>query len=145
MKKWYLASRTKHTKQMQEIAKVLIANGQEISSTWIYIEDQLKPFLDNLPRVQEISIENVKQLLQTDVFVLFNDLEGVDIFIELGIVLGMQQSGKDVRIYVIGDYDKTSFTQLHPSIIHVKELQQVFDAEEVLYSDDDLKLTKTLV
>jgi hypothetical protein len=136
--KWYLASRTKHTKQMQEFAKVLIANGQEISSTWIYIEEQLKPFLDNFQRVQDISVENVKQLLQTDVFVLFNDLEGVDIFIELGVVLGMKETGKDVRIYVIGDYGKTSFTQLHPSIIHVKGLGEVYEAEKINHTENDI-------
>lgn len=129
--RWYLASRTKYTKQMQEIAKVLIANGQEISSTWIYIEEQLKPFLENLQRVQDISIENVKQLLNTDVFVLFNDLEGVDIFIELGVVLGQKELGKNIKIYVIGDYDKTSFTQLHPSIVHVKSLEEVYKLEQI--------------
>lgn len=131
--KWYLASRTKYTKDMQEIAKVLVANGQEISSTWIYVEEQLKPFLNNLARVQEISVENVKQLLATDVFVIFNDLLGVDIFIELGVVLGLAAKGEPKRIYVIGEYDKTSFTELHPIIVHVKSLKEVFDREKIGY------------
>ena len=133
--KWYLASRTRHTQKMQEIAKHVIEQNQEISSDWIYITENLKPFTQNLKKVEEISGHNLKQMLDTDVFVMFNDLAGTDIFTELGIMMAKNKIGKPVKIYVVGEYEQASLMQYNSAIIHTKILKEVFDFEKINYGN----------
>ncbi len=133
--KWYLASRTKHTEKLLQIAKLLKSNNQEISSNWIYIDENIQPFTDNINRVQEIAEDNVLGLLVADIFLKFNDDGGKDIFSEFGVCLGRLIKGESVKIYIIGDYKKATLTQLHPKVIHLKTLQEVFDLEKINYTD----------
>jgi hypothetical protein len=65
---------------------------------------------------------------------LINDLEGKDTFVELGACMASKKlNKKDKKLYVVGDYEKTSFMQNHNSIIHCKTLLEVFDQENVGY------------
>lgn len=133
--KWYLASRTRHTDKMLQIAEYLKLQNQEITSTWIYVKENLKPFTENLKRVQEIAYENVNGLLDTEVFVKFNDLDGTDTFSEFGVCLGKLARGENIRVYIVGEYEKTTILQLHPKVIHAKGLQEVFELEKINYTD----------
>ena len=132
--KYYLASRTRHTEKLLQIAELLKKQNHEITSSWIYVKENLKPFTENLKRVQEIAFENVEGLLKTDIFVKFNDLDGTDTFSEFGVCLGRLAKGENVKVYIVGEYEKTTILQLHPKVIHLKNLQEVFDLERIDYT-----------
>jgi hypothetical protein len=133
--KWYLASRTRHTDKLKQIAALLESQGHIVNSDWIHINENLKPFTENLKRVQEIGERNIQMMVDSDIFLMFNDLTGVDIFTELGVCMGKNALGGNIRLYVVGDYDKASLMQYHTSVQHCKTLQEVFDLEKVDYAN----------
>jgi hypothetical protein len=60
--KIYLASRTRHTDKLLRLAEFLISCGHSITSDWIYINENLKPFSSNLIRVKEIADHNLEMI-----------------------------------------------------------------------------------
>lgn len=134
--KWYLAARTKNTDKLISIGEFLKSQGHEVASDWIYITDNVKPFSQNIPRVQEITENNLQKMLGADIFLLFNDTEGRDTFVEFGVCLASKAINRDdKRLYIVGDVEKTSLMQNHASVIHCKTLQEVFDKEGIEYTD----------
>lgn len=128
--KWYFASRVRHKEKLQEIAQFLESLDEGVISEWIYA-DSLKPYENNLSRVQPFAEAVTTALLNTDIFVLISDPEGTDMFIELGVCLAKKTLSDNVKIYILGEHSKRSLMQLHPAIIHVKDLQELFALEKI--------------
>ena len=129
--KWYFASRMKHRSKISDISKFLKDRGEIVISEWVY-KDSLKPYEENISKIQPFSKEVVSSLLDTDIFVLISDSEGTDMFVELGICLAKNALLKNIKIYIVGEYSKRSLMQLHPSIIHVKNIEELFNYEKNL-------------
>jgi hypothetical protein len=130
--KWYFASRVRHKEKLQEIARFLEGVGEEVVSDWIYA-DSLKPYEENLSKVQPFAEGVTKALLATDIFVLISDQEGTDMFIELGVGLAKKVLSDNIKIYIMGEHSRRSLMQLHPAIIHAKDLQAVLALEKIDY------------
>ncbi len=128
--KWYFASRVHHRSKIVEVSKFLNDQGEIIMSDWIY-KDSLKPYTEHLTEVTILSKNIVKSLTETDIFVLISDSEGTDMFVELGICLARNDSHQKPRIYIVGEYGKRSLMQLHPSIVHTKNIAEVFSIENI--------------
>jgi len=128
--KWYFASRMKHKSKISDISKFLKDIGETVISDWIY-KDSLKPYKENILKIQPFSEEVVSSLLDTDIFVLISDPEGTDMFIELGVCLAKDMLSKNIKIYIVGEYSKRSLMQLYPSIIHAKNIEEVFHIEKI--------------
>ena len=128
--KWYFASRIRHKNLLLEVCEFLQDRGEIIASDWIY-QDSLKPYDLNLPKVQPFSQEVVKNILAADIFVLISDPEGTDMFIELGIALAKNNINSNNKIYAVGEHSKRSLMQLHPAIIHVPTLEELFKQEGI--------------
>jgi hypothetical protein len=56
-------------------------------------------------------------------------------YIELGVAFAKQAVSSDIKIYIIGDQGSRSLMQLHPSIIHVDNLEDVFNMEKIEYKE----------
>ncbi|MEI6352628.1 MAG: hypothetical protein WCO35_01700 [Candidatus Nomurabacteria bacterium] len=133
--KWYFASRTRHTEKLKEIARFLESKGETFSSDWIY-EGNLKPFIENLIPSQALADRCLVNILNSDIFIVFNDLDGTDLFTELGICLANNKlNEKKIKIYSVGKYDQASLMQLHAGVEHLETLKQVFDKEGINYGD----------
>lgn len=132
--KWYFASRTRHTEKLKEIAKFIESKGQTLSSDWIY-ERNLKPFLENIDEVRNLNDHNINQMINCDIFVMFNDPEGIDIFTEYGVCLAAHELGHKKKFYIICDVEKVSLMQHYKDAIHVKDLKEVFEREEIDMGD----------
>jgi hypothetical protein len=130
--KWYFAARTKHTEALITISKFLETKGETIVSDWVYI-GSLKPFEEHLEEVHRVNKHNIGMMLQADVFVMISDPEGTDMYAELGVGLAKDVLTKDIRIYIVGEHAKRSLMQLHPAIIHTKDLIEVFEREKISY------------
>jgi len=128
--KWYFASRTRHQKKLAAVAKFLESQGEVVLSDWLNGEI-FSSYDDNLESVQEFSKNIVRALIDSEIFVLISDPEGTDMFIELGVCLAHEGLPEAKRIYIVGDHSKRSLMQLHPAIKHVKNLEEVFDAEGI--------------
>ncbi len=129
---WYFASRMRHREKLVKVAECLEKKGEKVVSSWLY-EDSLKPYQENLEKVQVIAQEVVSSLSKTDIFVLVSDPEGTDMFIELGACLARNTGA--VKIYIVGEYSKRSLMQLHPAIFHVADLRELFERENIDYQD----------
>lgn len=128
--KWYLSSKTKHREKIISITKFLESKNQEVLSTWIYVGDDIKPFIENLEKVSDLAGKFVEEVLSSDVLVIFNDKEGRDLYTELGLALAKNNLGQKIKIYIVGD-DETSLMQRHSSVKHFKSLKEVFDFENI--------------
>lgn len=133
--KWYLGGRTKNIPEFMEITKFLESRGEIVNSDWIY-EGNLRPFEENFEKVQSLAERCVKQILDTDIFVAFNEQNIKDLFVEIGVALAHNEmnSEKKIKIYIIDCAGKNTVLQNHPSIIHVKDLKEVFEKEGVDYT-----------
>lgn len=132
--KWYFASRTRHTEKLEKIASFLETKGEILSSDWIY-EKNLKPFLENIEAVKDLTDHNIKQMIDCDIFVMFNDTEGIDIFTEYGTCLAAHVLGKKKKFYIISDIQKLSLMQHYKDVVCVESLKEVFDKEGIDIGD----------
>ena len=128
--KWYFASRVRHKNLLLEVSKFLEDKGEVVVSDWIH-QGSLKPYDLNLSKVQPFSREVAKNILEADIFVLISDAEGTDMFIELGIALAKNTITQNNKIYAVGEHSKRSLMQLHPAIIHVPTLVELFKKEKI--------------
>jgi hypothetical protein len=121
----------RHREKLAKIAQFLEEKGESVISGWIH-EGSLKPYQANLAKVQTIAGQSISSLIEADIFVLISDPEGTDMFIELGVCLARDQlSPGSVKIYLVGEHSKRSLMQLHPSIIHVADLCELFEKEGI--------------
>ncbi|MDB4984455.1 MAG: hypothetical protein JWM20_634 [Patescibacteria group bacterium] len=133
--KWYFASRVRHTENLVKASEFLVSQGQEIVSTWIYGKS-LKPYHEHVQEAQQVGSENLQAILETDIFVLISDAEGTDMFVELGAALACAtERPGSIRIYNVGEYSKRSLMQVHPAIIHVSSMEDVFVNEGINISE----------
>ncbi|HEY9481203.1 MAG TPA: hypothetical protein VIR98_03185 [Candidatus Paceibacterota bacterium] len=128
--KWYFASRVRHQSKIIEISRFLVDLGETVVSDWVH-KGSLKPYSENLSEVQIFSEEVVRSLLSADIFVLISDPEGTDMFVELGVCLAHNSLTQKPRIYIVGEHSKRSIMQLHPSVIHAKDIIEVFKFEGI--------------
>jgi len=85
-----------------------------------------------------LSKEVVDSLLDADIFVLISDPEGTDMFIELGVCLAKSTTSKNIKIYIVGEHSKRSLMHLHPSIIHMDNMTEIFDREGIDHQEFQL-------
>ena len=136
--KWYFACRTRHTEKLVAVTHLLESNGETVRSDWVFVGN-LAPFEENLEKVQEVMSHNTEAILDTDVFVLISDPEGTDMYTELGVALGKRAAAKDSpRIYIVGEHSKRSPMQLHPAIVRVETLAEVFKMEKLVLKESEI-------
>ncbi len=134
--KIYLAARTRHTEKLLEVAEFLTGQDHEITSDWIYVNENLKPFGDHLVRVQEIADHNVEQMLKSDMLILFNDVGGKDTFTEFGVCLGASMTlNKNFKLYCVGKKEEATILQFHSNVKHCSTLEEVFSNEGIDYKN----------
>ncbi len=126
--KWYFASRQKHKQAIRGIIKILKENNQNIVFDWTEL-GKIKPYSCNRGICGELSNKISLALLDAEIFVLISDKRGTDMFVELGIAIANWLKNKGIRIYIVGEWNKRSLMQLHPAIIHVNNLRDVFYKE----------------
>lgn len=135
--KIYLASRTRHTEKLLKLAEFLITKGHTITSDWIYVTENLKPFSENLNRVREIADHNLQMMTESDCLIMFNDPGGTDLFSEFGICLATKKiKNSDMKIYVVGKFDDATILQHGSFVEHFETLDQVLQKEGITASEE---------
>lgn len=135
--KIYLASRTRHTEKLLKLADFLISQGHTITSDWIYVTENLKPFSQNLNRVKEIADHNLQMMTQSDCLIMFNDPGGTDLFSEFGICLATKKLlNPNMKIYVIGKFDEATILQHGSLVEHFDTLVQVLQKEGITVPEE---------
>ncbi len=132
--KWYFSGRTKNIEKFKEITNLLESKGEIVNSDWIY-EGNLKPFSENVDKVTSLAERCLNQILDSDIFVVFNNIYGTDLYTETGIALAGNKLGRSIKIYVIGEYDNSSLMQRHTSVSHYSSLEEVFEKEGIDIGD----------
>jgi sucrose-6-phosphate hydrolase SacC (GH32 family) len=139
--KIYLASRTRHTEKLLKLAEFLIASGHTITSDWIYITENLKPFSQNLNRVREIADHNLQMMTESDCLIMFNDPGGTDLFSEFGICLATKKTkNPEMKIYVVGKFDEATILQHGSLVEHFSNLEEILKKEGIKITEEILNL-----
>ncbi|MDD5191504.1 MAG: hypothetical protein PHH54_02540 [Candidatus Nanoarchaeia archaeon] len=128
--KWYLASRQSRKEEVKRIIKSLEEHGQEISYNWTGLES-LHPYSENKDKSIKISGKIPHAISSSDIFVLFSDSGGTDMFIELGIAINNFLNHKKPKIYILGEYNSRSLMHFHHSITRVNSIEEVFEEEKL--------------
>lgn len=126
--KWYFASRTRHQKKIQELCDVMKSNGHEVSYEWSKL-GILKPYHDNSEQCSSIADSISCALKETDIFVLFSDKEGTDMYLELGIAIGCNMFDNNSRIYAVGEFNDRSL--MH----YTSVIKKVDTLSDLLYQE----------
>ncbi len=123
--KFYIASRTKHRKLIEEIRKQVVRKGYEFISTWVD-EGEIIPYENNVSASSERAEQCVRDSSGCDVFVLISDDSGSGMYTELGVALLSNINSGKPKIYVIGDHINRSAFFFHPSVKRVSSMEEVF-------------------
>ena len=123
--KWYFASRMRHREKINKISDFLRSHNHEIVYDWFKL-GQLKPYAENADEASLVASKISSSLRQADVFVLFADKSGTDMFVELGMVIALWQDNKNLKIYAVGEFNNRSLMHFHPAIKRVDNLSDVF-------------------
>ena len=126
--RWYFSSRTRHEKQINYLINFLSKHKHEISFDWTSL-GPLKLYEENKGPCLRASEEVSESIKDSDIFVMISDKEGTDMLIELGLAIGNNMEKHLPRVYVVGDYNQRSLMHHHPSIKHVKSIEDVFQRE----------------
>jgi sucrose-6-phosphate hydrolase SacC (GH32 family) len=119
------------------LAEFLISCGHSITSDWIYINENLKPFSSNLIRVKEIADHNLEMMIQSDCLIMFNDPGGTDLFSEFGICLATKKiKNPNMKIYMVGKFDEATILQQGTLVEHFETLDQVLLKEGMVATDE---------
>lgn len=137
--KWYFSGRTRNIDKFKLVTNFLKDQGHNVVSDWIY-EDNLKPFSDNIDKVRDLADRCLLNILDSNIFVVFNNIYGTDLYTETGIALAARAIGRDIRIYVIGEYEDSSLMQRHDTVIHLNSLEEVFTREGVNYNNFNIPI-----
>jgi len=126
--KWYFSSRTRHRQLIKRITRLLKSQGDRVVFDWASLP-LLEPYKNNQKKSSEVADKIGKAIKEADIFVLISDPEGTDMFVELGMAIIYAGSNKKMRIYAIGKDNKRSLMCLHPKIIHLDNLEELFEKE----------------
>ena len=123
--KWYFASRIRHKDTIKSLGQILKKHGHQFSFDWSSLPS-LKPYKDHAKDCRELANSVGESLKDTDIFVLISDEAGTDMFIEIGIAIGINMANKNLKIYNVGPHNQRSLMQFYPSINGVDTLEEIF-------------------
>ncbi len=123
-KKVYIASRFDRKQEAIELFKRFKKLGYEISVDWT-VHEPIMPYENNITRARQYSVEDMKGIIDCDLFILLTDKEGMGIYTELGAAIFSNLEHGKPKIYVIGDYTSNCMFYFHPSVNRRRTIDEV--------------------
>lgn len=129
--KIYIASRLKDKNFVSEQIALLKKHNHAFLFDWTSKELNLKPYSNNVLS-KEYSSQIHNAIINVDIFILISDVEGQDMFIELGIALeSLRNSGKP-KIFIVGANRDLSMMHNHSAIQHVDNINEIYLLEKLI-------------
>lgn len=122
----YVSSRYAMKDHVREIHAKLEAIGYSISGDWTRHES-VKPYEENQELCAEYSEEDMRDAINSGVFILISDKAGTGMHTELGGAIANNIIFKEPLIYVIGDHLDSSMFFFHPSVRRRKTIEEVIE------------------
>jgi len=124
--------------QLGEIAEVrrvfalLKDAGHTITHDWTSTDgflDTPRAKLDNKPESARRAEADIQGVLDCDVYILLSDNKSVGkgMYVELGAALALKQSGKDIRVFVVGPMNHLTLFYLHPDVTHFLTIESLLE------------------
>jgi len=125
VKNVYIASRVREKVRVRKLLTDLKEEGITSVTFWIDRENARRGKDFDIDSARKISIEAVKGINKSDIFILLSDEGGTGMYVELGLALARNANSGVPKIYLLGDHRKNSVFSFHPSIILVKTEQEL--------------------
>jgi len=123
-KKVYIASRFDRKLKVAELYERFKKLGYEVAVDWT-VHKPIKPYEENIIPAWQYSVEDMKGIIDCDLFILLTDKEGTGIYAELGAAIFSNLEHGKPKIYVIGDYTSNCMFYFHPSVNRRKTIDEV--------------------
>lgn len=87
----------------------------------------VKPYNENTTKAAEFSVQQIKGIEMTDVFIIYAHNDGTGVFTEFGAALALAQLRGTPKIYAIGDeiVKPAAMFHYHPLIVWKANIEEV--------------------
>lgn len=124
--KIYIATRFQKKKIVRKWLRRFKELGYEPVADWTN-HKSIKPYKENFELSEQYSIEAIRGVKDSDVFILISDEAGTGMYIELGRAISSYLERGKPKIYVVGKYNSRSMFFFHPSVNRRRTIQEVFE------------------
>ena len=136
----YVASRFNKRLKVKEIFSRLEKLGYSISYDWTN-HKSIKPYEDNEELSRDYSIEDIKNSIQSDYFILLTSEAGTGMYVKLGSAIFSNIINGKPKIYVVGNYINRSMFYFHPAVERIKNIEDLLTRLEPEIDNSNPKLS----
>lgn len=124
--KFYVAARFFEKETVKEVYRRIVEKGHSITKDWTEHED-ITPYGDNIPQAQRCSKEDIRGVIDADVFILLTSAGGHGMWVELGAAIATCAMTSIPAIFVVGPHADDCMFSHHPLVTVVNNLDEVFE------------------
>lgn len=119
--KFYVSGKIGLEHYPQKVMQALRDAGHTITLDWTELP-HLKPYAENMQKSAIASIEEKNAIADADAFILLPHSNGIGMYVELGIALGL-----GITIWVVSTDEIRSMFFCHPSVQIVDSIEDVIE------------------
>lgn len=128
----FVSGQLDETKEVRRVFALLQAAGHAITHDWTSTDGYLsspESKLDNKEESGRRAQADIQGVLDCDVYIVLSDNAnpGKGMYVELGAALALWQTGKDVKVFVVGAMNHLTLFYLHPGVIHEASIEAVIE------------------
>ncbi len=123
--KFYIAGKFEEVNQIHALFDRVRQLGHEISYDWT-THIKSKPYTEHVDRIRGYAENELRAILDSDVFVYLTHERGTTLHMEYGAALAKKRLGGETKIYVVGEHNTRSPWYFNPLVTRVASVDEVF-------------------
>lgn len=128
--KVFVSGQLDETEEVRRVFGLIKSAGHTITHDWTSTDGYLSSSESKLANREESGRRaqaDIQGVLDCDMYILLSDNKnaGKGMYVELGAALALQQSGKDIKVFVVGAMNHLTLFYLHPNVIHETSIESV--------------------
>jgi hypothetical protein len=128
--KFYIAGKFEEIDVVRDVYAKVQKLGHEISYDWT-THVKIKPYEENVEIAQRYAENEIKAILDSDVFVYLSNERGTTLHMEYGAALAKAWQGGQIKIFIVGENNNRSPWYFNHLVTRVSNLDGVFQNLEV--------------
>jgi hypothetical protein len=113
--KFYISAKWEQKEVVSKIIEMVVSNGHKVLVDWTK-RAYARSYEDEKENSKNFAQEELKAILESDVFIHLSDGGGKGKYIDLGIALAGNLNNKKPKIFVVGEKANESQFYFHPNI-----------------------------
>jgi len=124
--KFFVTGRSTSYERVKQTFNTIEQAGQQVTLRWTDLP-MIKPYNVNAHKAAEYSLQQIKGIEESDVFVIYAHTDGTGVFTEFGAALALSQFRGTPKIYAIGDdaVKSAAMFHYHPLVIWKDSIEDI--------------------